>query len=118
MSSAARAQDDPNAQYIMIQSGEIAAQVREVEVPVEVGVWKLQFNLQSTGDVNWTIITPSDRPLATDLPNLTISNTKEGGTDKRSILLWDTRPGRWKIRLSGSGGFTTSVTTQGELHVC
>ena len=57
MSSAARAQDDPNAQYILIQSGELAAQVREVEVPVEVGVWKLQFNLQSTGDVNWTIIT-------------------------------------------------------------
>jgi hypothetical protein len=118
MSSAARAQDDPNAQYILIQSGELAAQVREVEVPVEVGVWKLQFNLQSTGDVNWTIITPSDRPLATDMPNLTISNTKEGGADKRSILLWDPRPGRWKIRLSGSGGFTTSVTTQGELHVC
>ncbi|HKQ91936.1 MAG TPA: hypothetical protein VJZ77_14685 [Blastocatellia bacterium] len=118
MSSAARAQDDPNAQYILIQSGELAAQVREVEVPVEVGVWKLQFNLQSTGDVNWTIITPSDRPLATGMPNLTISNTKEGGADKRSILLWDPRPGRWKIRLSGSGGFTTSVTTQGELHVC
>ena len=56
MSSVACAQDDPNAQYILIQSGELAAQVREVEVPVEVGVWKLQFNLQSTGDVNWTMM--------------------------------------------------------------
>jgi hypothetical protein len=118
MSSAARAQDDPNAQYILIRSGELAAQVREIEVPVEVGVWKLQFNLQSTGDVNWAVITPSDRPLAQDLPNLAITNTKEGSTERRSILLWDPRPGRWKIRLSGSGGFTTSVTTQGELHVC
>ena len=104
MSSAARAQDDPNAQYILIQSGELAAQVREVEVPVEVGVWKLQFNLQSTGDVNWTIITPSDRPLATGMPNLTISNTKEGAADKRSILLWDPRPGRWKIVCPGREG--------------
>jgi hypothetical protein len=118
ISSVACAQDDPNAQYILIQSGELAAQVREIEVPVEVGVWKLQFNLQSTGDVNWAIITPSDRPLASNMPNLAITNTKEGATDKRSILLWDPRPGRWKIRLSGSGGFMTSVMTQGELHVC
>ncbi|HZF41761.1 MAG TPA: hypothetical protein VE715_23290, partial [Blastocatellia bacterium] len=118
VSSVACAQDDPNAQYILIRSGELAAQVREIEVPVEVGVWKLQFNLQSTGDVNWRIITPSDRPLAPNMPNLAITNTKEGATDKRSILLWDPRPGRWKIRLSGSGEFTTSVMTQGELHVC
>ena len=46
MSSFAGAQDDPNAQYVLIQSGELAAQVREIEAPVEVGVWKLQFNLQ------------------------------------------------------------------------
>jgi hypothetical protein len=118
MSSIARAQDDPNAQYILIQSGELAAHVREIEVPVEVGVWKLQFNLQSTGDVNWTIITPSGRPLAQNMPNLAVTNTKEGAMDKRSILLWDPRPGKWKIRLSGAGEFTTSVTTQGELHVC
>src|SRR5262245_14353625 len=75
--SAACGQACPNAQYMLVQSGEPAAQVREVEVPVEGGVWKLQFNLLSTGGVNWTIITPSDRPLATDMPNLAISNTKE-----------------------------------------
>jgi hypothetical protein len=118
LSSVVLAQDDPNAQYILIQSGELAGQVREIEVPVEVGVWKLQFNLQFTGDVNWTIITPSNRPLAQDMPNLAISSGKEGDTEKRSTLLWDPRPGKWKIRLSGNGGFTTSVTTQGELHVC
>ncbi|MGH9940055.1 MAG: hypothetical protein ACREAM_27770 [Blastocatellia bacterium] len=113
-SSGVSAQEDPNAQYILIQSGELAAQTREIEIPVEVGVWKLQFNLQFAGDVNWTVITPSDRPLPLDMPNLSITNTKE----RRSILLWDPRPGRWKIRLSGSGRFTTSVTAQGELHVC
>jgi hypothetical protein len=118
MSSVACAQDDPNAQYILIQSGELAGQDREIEVPVEVGVWKLQFNLQFTADVKWTIITPSDRPLAQDMPNLSFTSAKEGATEKRSILLWDPRPGKWKIRLSGSGEFTTSVATQGELHVC
>ena len=113
-SPGASAQEDPNAQYILIQSGELVTQTREIEIPVEVGVWKLQFNLQYAGDVNWTVITPSDRPLPLDMPNLAITNSKE----RRSILMWDPRPGRWKIRLSGSGRFTASVTTQGELHVC
>ncbi len=116
--SIARAQDDPNAQYILIQSGELAAQTREIEVPVEVGVLKLQFSLQFTGDLDWTIITPSDRPLPLDMPNLAIANVSEETRERRSILMWDPRPGRWKIRLSGSGKFTTSVSTQGELHVC
>ncbi len=118
VSPGACAQDDPNAQYILIRSGEISGQVREVEVPVEVGVWKLQFNLQYEGQVDWTIITPSGRPLAMDMPNLSLSAAKEGGQERRSILMWDPRPGEWKIRLSGSGRFTTSVVTQGELHVC
>jgi hypothetical protein len=118
MSSFACAQDDPNAQYVLIQSDELAAQVREIEAPVEVGVWKLQFNLQYAGDLDWTIITPSGRPLAMDMPNLTITSAKEGAQERRSILMWDPRPGMWKIRISGSGKFTISVSTQGELHVC
>jgi hypothetical protein len=113
-SSSLSAQDDPNSQYILVQSGELSSETREIEVPVEVGVLRLQFNLQHSGDVNWTIISPSDRPLDTSQPNLTISDTKE----KRSILMWDPRPGRWKIRLSGAGRFTASVTAQGELYIC
>src|SRR5262245_40911978 len=112
------AQDDPNAQYIAIQSGKLASQVRDIEVPVEVGVWKVQFNLQTTPEVKWTIVTPSNRPLDQGMPNLAITGGKEGETDKRSVLMWDPRPGMWKIRLSGTGEFTTSVTTQGELFVC
>jgi hypothetical protein len=113
-SSTTPAQDDPNAQYILVQSGELSSEVREIEVPVEVGVLRLQFNLQFTGDINWTVITPSDRPLDPGQPNLAISNAN----DKRSILMWDPRPGRWKLRLSGTGKFTTSVSAQGELYVC
>jgi hypothetical protein len=117
-SSFGSAQDDPNAQYILIQSGELGADAGDIEVPVEVGVWKLQFDLRSEGAVNWTIITPSDRPLDTSMPNITITNARENATERRSILIWDPRPGMWKIRLTGSGKFTTSVAVQGELHVC
>src|SRR5262245_56159837 len=91
-SSVACAQDDPNAQYILIQSGKLAGEVREIEVTVEVGVWKLHFNLQSTGDVNCTIITPSNRPLAQNMPNLAITDTREGATEKRSVQLWTRGP--------------------------
>ncbi len=114
LSSGASAQTDPNTQYILVQSGELLGRDREIEVPVEVGVTKLQFNLQYTGDINWAIISPSDRPLPLDMPNLRITNVREN----RSILMWDPRPGRWKIRLSGSGKFTASVTTQGDLYIC
>jgi hypothetical protein len=37
-SSFGSAQDDPNAQYILIQSGELGAGAGDIEVPVEVGV--------------------------------------------------------------------------------
>ncbi len=113
-SPATSAQDDPNAQYILIQSGELSSGTREIEVPVEVGVLRLQFNLQFSGDLHWTIITPSDRPLPAGQPNIAITDAK----DRRSILMWDPRPGKWKIRLSGSGRFTASVAAQGELYVC
>ncbi len=113
-SSATSAQDDPNAQYILIQSGEVSSGTREIEVPVEVGVLRLQFNLQFSGDINWTIITPSDKPLSTDQPNLTVTNVAA----RRSILIWDPRPGGWKVRLAGSGKFTISVAAQGDLHIC
>ncbi len=113
-SSATGAQDDPNAQYIVIQSGELVSETREIEVPVEVSVLRLQFNLQFSGDINWTIIGPSGRPLQTGAPNLAITDTN----DKRSILMWDPRPGRWTIRLSGAGKYTASVTAQGDLYIC
>src|SRR5262249_58457482 len=61
------AQDDPNAQYIVLQSGELRSESREVEVPLEVGLWKLHLNLQSDSqvgsDINWTVVTPSGKPL-------------------------------------------------------
>jgi hypothetical protein len=32
--------------------------------------------------------------------------------------MWDPRPGKWKLLVSGSGKFTASITVQGELYVC
>lgn len=114
----ARAQDDPNAQYIVLQSGELRAEGPEIVVPVEVGVWRLQFDLHlasaSAGEADWTIITPSGKPLVLSDPNVAIKDP----TNKRSILIWDPRPGIWKIRLAGKGKYTLSATTQGELYIC
>ncbi|MGH9842661.1 MAG: hypothetical protein ACREEM_28285, partial [Blastocatellia bacterium] len=93
----AAAQDDPNAQYLILQSGEAASEPREIEVPVEVGLLRLQFNLQAGRDIQWTIITPSGKPMTLTDPNVAVN---EAG-DRRTISLWDPRPGLWKIRLSG-----------------
>jgi len=110
----AAAQDDPNAQYLLLQSGEAASAPREIEVPVEVGVLRLQFNLQAGRDLQWTIVTPSGKPMTLTDPNVAVNE----GPDRRTIALWDPRPGPWKIRLTGHGKYTLSATAQGELHIC
>src|SRR5215475_7926307 len=92
VSSGGYAQEDPNAQYILIQSGELAAQTREIEVPVEVGAQKLQFNLQCASGLDWTIITPSDRPLSLDMPNLVFFNDKAATNENPPFLLDAPRP--------------------------
>lgn len=116
--AAARAQEDPNAQYIVLQVGEISAgeqaAFREIEVPVEVGVLRLHFNLQAGGDLQWTIITPAGKPLVLTDPNISVGE----GSIRRTISIWDPRPGRWRIRLTGTGKYTVSATAQGELYIC
>src|SRR5262245_33006063 len=111
-------QDDPNAQYIILQSDELQSGSREIEVPVEVGVWKLQFNvrsgLQAGNEFNWTIVTPAGKPLVLTEPNVSVTDPPEN----RTIVIWDPRPGKWTVRLSGKGRYTLSVTAQGELHIC
>jgi hypothetical protein len=108
------AQEDPNAQYLLLQAGELQTGEREIEAPVEVNVFRLQFNLQADRGVQWTIITPAGRPLRLSDPNVSVN---EAG-DRRTIALWDPRPGLWKVRLSGAGRFTLSATAQGELYIC
>lgn len=108
------AQEDPNAQYITLRAGALAAETREIEVPVEVGALRVFFNLQLGDGVNWTILTPAGGPLVLSEPNVSVTETK----DKRTVAMWDPRPGLWKLRLEGTGQFNITVTTQGELYVC
>ncbi|MCI0336086.1 MAG: hypothetical protein L0226_00775 [Acidobacteria bacterium] len=112
--STTSAQDDPNAQYITIISGDLSNEPREIEVPVEVGVFRLQLSVQFNGELNLAVITPTGKPLVLSEPNINVIETKE----RRLISMWDPRPGKWKLRISGSGRFTAAATAQGELYVC
>jgi hypothetical protein len=110
----AKAQDDPNAQYIVILSGDLSSEPREIEAPVEVGVLRLQFSVQFSDRLQMTILTPLGKPLTMNEPNVSVVETN----DRRTVSLWDPRPGKWKIRLSGAGRFSAAATAQGELYVC
>lgn len=110
----AAAQEDANAQHIILQSGALVAETRAIEVPIEVGALRVFFNLQLGAGVNWTILTPAGRPLVLSEPNISLTETN----DKRTVAMWDPRPGLWKLQLTGTGQFNIGVTTQGELYVC
>jgi hypothetical protein len=113
-SPTANAQDDPNAQYIALFSGNLSAEPREIDVPVEVGVLRLQYSVKFSDRLDLTIITPLGKPLDLGDPNVTSTEIK----GRRTISMWDPKPGIWKMRLSGSGAFATAVTVQGDLYIC
>jgi hypothetical protein len=108
------AQDDPNAQYILLQTGELRAGEREIDAPVEVGVLRLHFTLQAEPGIRWTVITPSGKPMTLTDPNVAVTEL----AGRRTIAMWDPRPGPWKLRLSGAGRFTLTAAVQGELYIC
>ncbi|MFN8004860.1 MAG: hypothetical protein U0X75_28050 [Acidobacteriota bacterium] len=62
LAPASIAQEDPNAQYIALVSGELAGQPREIEVPIEVGALRVFFNLQTAPGTTWMILTPTGLP--------------------------------------------------------
>lgn len=108
------AEDDPNGQYLTIVSDEATAQPREIALPFEVGILRMQFILSFTGQARMTVINPLGRPLDLAEPNVAV--TDEAG--KRSIILWDPRPGEWKVRIEGNGAYTFRAVAQGDLYVC
>jgi hypothetical protein len=110
----AGAQSDPNLQYVTLLSGTLSSAVREIDVPVETGVLSLQFNVQFSGKVDLVLITPLGIPLNLNEPNITVRDSN----DRRSVTLWDPKPGDWKMRLSGTGDFTAFATVHGEIVVC
>ncbi len=113
-SASVGAQEDPNQQYITMLSGKLSGEAREIETPVEVGVLRVFFSVRSTGNFNLELISPSGRPVPLNEPNILVT---ESG-DKKTIAMWDPRPGLWKMRIDGSGDFTASAWVQGELYIC
>ncbi|MCI0659578.1 MAG: hypothetical protein L0220_00740 [Acidobacteria bacterium] len=108
------AQGDSNTQFLALLSGRLASNVREIDVPVETGVLRLQFNVKFSGELDLKVITPLGNPLNLSEPNIIVMDSKDG----RSITLWDPKPGKWKMRLSGSGTFNAFAAAQGEIVVC
>ncbi|MEK7829437.1 MAG: hypothetical protein AAB401_00040 [Acidobacteriota bacterium] len=107
-------QEDPNQQYITILTGKLSGEAREIEAPVEVGVLRVFFSVRSTGDFKLELISPSGRAVPLSEPNILVTETD----GKKTIAMWDPRPGLWKMRLIGSGDFTAAAWAQGELYIC
>lgn len=106
--------EDPNAQHLAIVEGELRGGVREVVVMVEAGALRLESILEAERGVRMSIVNPADRPLILDEPNVAVTGTAQ----RRSILIWDPRPGVWRVRLEGQGRYRFRAISQGELFVC
>lgn len=108
------AQDDPSAQYAAIVSGAFTNEPNNIEIPVEVGVLRIQFFAQYEQQLNMTLITPLGNPV-----NLKGANISEANSEgKRSITVWDPMPGKWIMRIDGQGGYSAGAMVQGDLYVC
>jgi hypothetical protein len=113
--SAPDLEEDPQSQYVTIVSGELGPEgAREISVPLEPGILRLEFVLRFTGSVQMTVLDALGRPLDPSLPPV----LAQEAAGRRSIQLWDPRPGTWRIRLAGEGAFTFAVLVQGELYFC
>ena len=107
-------QEDPNAQYILLVSGSLDQGGREFEAPVETNIIRLQFSIWAGSEVVVSIIGPTGREASLKAPNIT--KTEVAG--RRVITIFDPRPGRWRLRFSGSGAFTAAATSQSDLYLC
>lgn len=106
--------EDPNAQYILVASGSLSGEEREYEVPVEAKTFRLQFWARLGGDVSFEVVGPLGKPQGLTEPNIASTITR----DRQTITVFDPKPGKWRVRLRGTGTFSTAVSTQSELYVC
>lgn len=112
--STAQAQEDPNSQYVTLLSGKLSDETREIEVPVEVTVFRVFFSVRHNGNIKMEVISPVGRPISLDAPNISVTDSD----DKQTVSMWDPRPGLWKMRLTGSGDFNAAASVQSELYIC
>ncbi len=111
---AVAAQEDPNGQYVVIAAATLNGETREISVPIEPTVLRLFFNVQTQGEIKWEIISPLGKPAQLNGGN--VSSTEANG--KRSVAIWDPRPGLWKVRLTGAGLYSLNVMSQSEVYAC
>ena len=100
--------DDPNAQYIIFASGRLEGGVREYEVPIEAKTFRLNFWARTEGEISLELLSALGKPQSLTDPN--VSPTL--GRDRQSVVIFDPKPGLWKLRLKGEGSYTVGVTTQ------
>ena len=108
------AQDDPNGQYVSIVSGTLNGETRELSAPIEPSVLRLFFTVQAQGEIKWEIISPLGKPARLDGGNVSV--TEANG--KRTVAIWDPRPGLWRVRLTGAGLYNLNVISQSEAYAC
>ena len=106
--------EEPNAQYILFASGTLQGEQREYEVPVEAKTFRLQFWARLTGELSFDVVGPLGKSQTLTDPNVSSTISKE----RQSLVVFDPKPGLWRVRLSGSGTFTAAVSTQSELYIC
>jgi len=106
--------EEPNAQYILFSSGTLQNEQREYEVPVEAKTFRLQFWARLSGELSFDVVGPLGKSQTLTDPNVSSTISKE----RQSLVVFDPKPGMWRVRLSGSGTFTAGVSTQSELYIC
>ena len=106
--------EDPNAQYIVFAQGSLQDSSREYDVPVESKSFRLHFWARMSADIKFEIIGAGGKTQSLSEPN--VSPTI--GRERVSVVIFDPKPGIWKIKVSGTGTFTAGVATQSELYVC
>jgi hypothetical protein len=111
---AARAQEDPNGQYLAIFAQSLNDETRDLPVTVEATTLRLFFTVQSESGITWQLLAPTGRVFNLKAGNVQITDSP----NKRIVAIWDPRPGEWRVQLKGKGGFTLTAMTQSELYSC
>ena len=106
--------EDPNAQYVVFTHATLQNSSREYEVPIESKTFRLHFWSRISGDIRFEVFGAGGKPQPLNEPNISATM----GRERVSIVIFDPKPGVWKIKVSGTGTFTTGVATQSELYVC
>lgn len=112
--AASPVEDDTNAQHLAIVEDKLKGDSREIALPVETGSMRLEVILESGDGLRMTVTNPSGSTVNLEEPNVVVA----ASTGRSSILIWDPRPGTWRVKIEGQGQYRLRAITQGDLFVC